>query len=1127
MSDQVNVQKSGAASAPGGIAISGAVLGDIVMGAAVRNASLEQVRRIAPRRLEGRGKELGQLAAFCTEPDQGDYLWWRAPAWSGKSALLSWFVLHPPPGVQIVSFFITARYASQNDRVAFTDAVLEQLADLVGEPIPPYLTEATRDAHVLRLLRECAQACQDGGGRLILVVDGLDEDRGVDGPSGHSIAGLLPERPPAGCRIVVASRPHPPVPPDVSDDHPLRDARIVRILAISRHAIAAQRDMERELHRLLRSGSVEQDLLGLLVAAGGGLSASDLAELTDTPEYEIRWQLNTVAGRSFTIRRSRWRPGTMPDLYVLGHEELQATAATFLGPDRLTSYRRRIHQWADKYSDRRWPEDTPEYLLRGYHRMLHANGDISRMVVLATDRARHDRMLDVTGGDAAALAEIITVQNEHFAQADLDLKSIARLSVHRNALEVRNEKIPSALALVWVGLGHPIRAEAIANSISDPLDRAWAQISLAEAMARQGQSGRATVLADRAAASAARPIRPGLAWRQVEALLSVATAQARLGAGNKAVTLVDLAESTARAIKEPDYRAKGLVSVAGALDSFGEHERASAVAEDAESTVRAIVEPDERTTGLAGLAGAFAGVGASEWAVALADETERTASDVRIADSQEWALVQVAKVFAQTGEYDRAEVIASSIVGPYRRAHALSALALTGMGSRDRTIEFADRAETAARLVVDLHAQSWILHDVVRVLANSGEYEKAETVARSIDEMYRKVLGLTAVAGALVDAGRQEKARTLAVEAEKMARLIDHPTRHVIVLTAGAGALADAGEHDCAVILAERAARSARTITFPEWQPGALAAASRALAKAGSLEQAIVLVDEAAASIQAIAESRNRSYAWRAVAGALAEARQFDRAEIVAYSIEKLDDRAEALAEVAEMLARIGDQKRAEALADMATEAAHSEKDPVMRAQALANLTGIFARGISRDRADILAQTLAVPERRAQAQAAVAVAFSEAGDTQSASSIAESIGHPHFKAHALVAVVAAWSAAGELDRAAEIADSIDLPEHKAKSLNHLRAATHRVGDSARTETLADQVAANVEKVANPEVRASLLVELARSAVTISDRLRFLVQAFSIGDWTEPLDILAKTEPTIVLALSDEYLKLHG
>ena len=125
--------------------------------ALVHSAYLEQVKRIAPPQLHDRDGELAELAAFCTEPGRGPYVWWRAPAWAGKSALMSWFVLHPPPGVQVVSFFVTARYKGQDDRVAFTDAVMEQLADLLGQPIPAYLTETTREPHLLRMLAEAAE----------------------------------------------------------------------------------------------------------------------------------------------------------------------------------------------------------------------------------------------------------------------------------------------------------------------------------------------------------------------------------------------------------------------------------------------------------------------------------------------------------------------------------------------------------------------------------------------------------------------------------------------------------------------------------------------------------------------------------------------------------------------------------------------------------------------------------------------------------------------------------------------------------------------------------------------------------------------------------------------------------
>ena len=199
------------------------------------DAYLEQVRRIAPPELVGRHGELAELTRFCVAAGAGPYAWWQAGPWAGKSALLSTFVLHPPPGVRIVSFFITARLAAQDSREAFTEVLLEQVAALLGQSLPGVLPEATREAYLLDLLSQAATACQVAAGRLVLVVDGLDEDRrGTTGPGAHSIAGLLPGDPPAGMRVIVAGRPDPPVPDDVPDWHPLRDPAIIRLLPAPR-----------------------------------------------------------------------------------------------------------------------------------------------------------------------------------------------------------------------------------------------------------------------------------------------------------------------------------------------------------------------------------------------------------------------------------------------------------------------------------------------------------------------------------------------------------------------------------------------------------------------------------------------------------------------------------------------------------------------------------------------------------------------------------------------------------------------------------------------------------------------------------------------------------------------------
>jgi hypothetical protein len=103
----------------------------------LHSAYLEQVRDLAPQNLIGRDSELAEWAEFCVGP--GTYAWWQAGPWAGKTALASWFVTHPPAGVDIVSFFITGRLAGQADSGAFLDAMIEQLNALapVGRPSPP------------------------------------------------------------------------------------------------------------------------------------------------------------------------------------------------------------------------------------------------------------------------------------------------------------------------------------------------------------------------------------------------------------------------------------------------------------------------------------------------------------------------------------------------------------------------------------------------------------------------------------------------------------------------------------------------------------------------------------------------------------------------------------------------------------------------------------------------------------------------------------------------------------------------------------------------------------------------------------------------------------------------------
>jgi hypothetical protein len=709
--------------------ISGGVhIGDVhlVTGVPVRTRYREQVKRIAPQHLVDRELELAELAEFCMAPTGRSYSWWRAPAWSGKSALMSTFVLAPPAGVRVVSFFVTARWSAQNDRAAFVDNVLEQLLALLGEVMPPFLTESTREAHLSGLLDDAARACQDRGERLILLVDGLDEDRSVHvGADSHSIAALLPVHPPPGLRVVVAGRPNPPIPADVPPNHPLRDPAVVRTLTASPSAQAIRVEMERELKNQLFGPSAEQDLLGLVTVAGGGLSAADLADLAELPPYQVQDCLRTVTGRSFAHRGSHYRPGSAPDVFVLGHEELQVTALDMLGTARLDGYRDRLHTWAQRHRSARWPQGTPEYLLRGYFSMLGATGDLDRMVAYATDPARQDRMLDVSGGDAAALAEITTTLDAIADQPDL--ATMLRLAIHRDHLTDRNSTMPANLPAAWAVLGQVGRAESLANSITRLSDRVEALVDVAEVVADSGDSERAAALLDHAETVAHTIPDPTY---QGWALLAVTRSMATLGD-------LDLAEATAWSIADHRSQARAWTSLASASSA----DRATELMDRAETAADAATSPFHRAHALRELASA---VGNRDRAAAILDRAEAAAQAITGPDHAR-ALGFVAVAMAANGDVDRGLAVTRSITDSNWDTQAEALRALTGAIAATGDV---DRAVTTTHAIGEPFGQMRALVAIVEAVANHGELDQAEEIARSIPDPWPQGQALIAVARA-------------------------------------------------------------------------------------------------------------------------------------------------------------------------------------------------------------------------------------------------------------------------------------------------------------------------------------------------------------------------------------------
>ena len=1081
----ITAQRTGSATGgPGSIVNTGVMyrIGDRPI---ARSVYQRQVQRIFPWTLVNRESELAELAAFCTRPDGSPYAWWQGPAWAGKSALMAWFVLHPPAGVRVVSFFVTARLAGQSDRAAFLESVIEQLAEVVGQPMPDALTETRQQAWFSQLLHDAAVTCEANEQRLVLLVDGLDEDRGVTvGPNAHSIAALLPAAPPAGTRIIVAGRPDPPVPPDVPSWHPLRDKTIVRPLSASPYAQIIRDDAERELDYLLDEPGIGREILGLVAAAGGGLSLIDLVSLCGESARTIRKTLRSVLGRTFQSSQNGWNPET-PVVYVLAHEELQEAAIGGLEADELSRYRDKLHNWAERYREQNWPPETPEYLLRGYPRLLLAIGDVKRATALATDRLRLDRMLDASGGDAAALAEIFAIQNKICDQDDPDLAAMLDLVAARDSLTKRNRSISSALPAVWVKLGNSARAIALARSITSSLARTRALIAVAEALVDADDLNRAREIAELAAATATTTTRSGRNQHSGE-LSQVAVVLANMG-------YFDRADAVARSVRGP-IQQEALGAVAELLANAGELGRAEAMTRD-------ITDPSCQTRVLAAVAQERAKGGDLD----LAGEMIQSLTSP-LPRSQ--ALTVVAAILASKGDVDRArqlaeqaEAAAVSGTSPSPKALAVVAATLAKIGDMDRARQLAEQAEAAAVSGGSPSKRTRALIAVAETLANVPGLDVAQRVAEKAASQASSIpatdpspraQALAVVAATLAKIGDMDRARQLAEQAEAAAVSGGSPSKRTRALIAVAETLANVPGLDVAQRVAEKAASQASSIpaTDPSPRAQALAVVAATLAKIGDMDRARQLAEQAEASARSVNNPSETGHMQAALAVAHAKLGDADYAQAVARSINSPPRRTHALAAVADALSYTGNRQKARKMAEQAAAEALSLDFPPARALGLAAAARALAEvGDLQPARHIAGQATAAVRPitsgfiKERAENAIAATFARVGDLERAKRTRGFWAVHSNRVQALAAAAEAFAERGEFFRAIQLAEQAQETAKSAFPRSYGYVAEHtavavayaKVGDLHHAYEILQQVDAAIDTMSRISVRSRLWV----------------------------------------------------
>ncbi|GAA2703829.1 hypothetical protein GCM10010095_80390 [Streptomyces anthocyanicus] len=434
-------------------------------GILLRGAS-QTLTDVFPLDFVGREEELAELEAFAAAPDGApQYLWLQAGPWAGKTALLAWFAAQRlPAGVDAAHYFIVGRLGT-NVREGFVRVVGEQLASAAGLRRPPAVDPEAPD---LGPLYEAAAGARAKRRRhLLLIVDGLDEDADAD-QKGYGIAGLLPKHPPRNMRVIVAGRHHPHVPLDLVSDHPLRSPGVVvRRLTDSPAARIIRDSAMQELTALVKDPAVGSRLLGLLASAQGALSGQDLADLIGISPLEVEEKLRSVVGRSMAPTRVDLLPLDAQlqaevdaglQMFVLAHTELQKVAVTALSRTTLAACTRQLHTWADGFRAEGWPEDTPNYLLTGYTRLVRESSDAGRLADLVLDPRRQLRLAERSGPDVA-LADLDFVAP---SSSSPSLSTAARASASRELLVPHVRPLPGAVSRTIARLGDVHRARNLA-----------------------------------------------------------------------------------------------------------------------------------------------------------------------------------------------------------------------------------------------------------------------------------------------------------------------------------------------------------------------------------------------------------------------------------------------------------------------------------------------------------------------------------------------------------------------------------------------------------------------------------------------------------------------------------------
>ncbi|MFF5442212.1 hypothetical protein [Streptomyces achromogenes] len=439
--------------------------------------------------VRGREDERRAMNAFVADPRSTapSYLCWHADAPVGKTVLLADYVQRPPHRTDILNFFVSAAHGTDT-RSAFEKQMADQIGVFLHSP-QQRMPGGVRQWK--RLFAAAAEKSMRHGRKLLLVVDGLDDDvawsgLAADGAASTaggggtpnvvrgSIAALLPAAPPPGMRVIVSFRRGVRPPDDLPTRHPLRQRTHLR-------ALAPVEGVPQVRLPPPDPTALGETVAGLLAAAGGGLRTADLAELTGLPADRLDRLVQGPAGRSLIL------DDPVAQTYALAEPGLIQAVHEGLGGEAITRYTRALLAWSQSWRTAGWPPETPPYPLTHQLRLLTG---AAKRAAYVLDMPRLRRLAS-TAGPGTALAHLDALEEE-ISPSDTTPDSLAvlvPLIAARTLLRRESREVPPGAPSLLVRLGEAERARGLARSAPTMAARAVHLADVAVEMAYAEREG--------------------------------------------------------------------------------------------------------------------------------------------------------------------------------------------------------------------------------------------------------------------------------------------------------------------------------------------------------------------------------------------------------------------------------------------------------------------------------------------------------------------------------------------------------------------------------------------------------------------------------------------------------------